>query len=904
MKCLGFDVPPSSLSLDGEVTEVAKDAGGGSRRRRSVALANTSGAQDDSSRASKRFKATDFNDPSFRCEKCQYYFPSRQQLNKHQCSTSTSTNSIEAEDIVAKSSDNVTENTSSDGPEEGGKKQCLNCKEWFALQGGWHTKHVKNCPSTSTPATTTSRTSSSATSKPTPPPQSSSSRESLVSIVSTPSAFTISTPRQKALQQQAALAAKTTSTPVFPTDKINKDSPSTAGPSDKTEKVKKKCNKCGESFCVNGGWYSKHIAVCQQDQSSLIAEPTSTTSLESAISTSRTSSCPKCGKEYSPHVRRFLDAHIETCDGTNVSYSNINNIPTSPTISGASISNDLNNTAEVDPDLIVSLFASNLWRCYKCAKDFTRRDILRQHLLTHFRDAIKDKYMKSDDTNDIADSLQCVLCKAYLARDEKSLLQHIAIAVHYKLKEFLPEKMGGILFTKSNAETSINDTTNSSDNNANASSANEDEPVKKSVSVRLPILQKHKWKCCVCSKILGNRPDLTVHVVEHFKQQVLDDYVESGSKCSICKYSDPNLGQLTRHVALQHEKIRVFLPPEEGDRLFEEPEVNSTADTSLASADISMEQDQVVDTTMTSNEKPLLICYICAKATKARSELRQHIFCHLKNEVMKKYFGEEGVVTKQCPECKYKSSVAEHVLMHFALKHKYLREFVPPDVAELLYDSSKKDSQQKQQQQSHDTSKTDSATNDHKKKAKKDKKDQALVSCQRCKKKFKSKKVLMEHLVQCVWNCPKCKIDIVGDSKAIKKHKAACSSPKKESFGSPELGNNFALSCFLCMRGFNQFNYLKGHMSMHYRDDLKSKVSDWPGGLGGTGFTCNLCDFVAQSQDSLVTHAGYKHALFLAYMSIDQRIEFYQMASRAKEIGNLPPITDFADSVAGNQLSL
>ena len=44
--------------------------------------------------------------------------------------------------------------------------------------------------------------------------------------------------------------------------------------------------------------------------------------------------------------------------------------------------------------------------------------------------------------------------------------------------------------------------------------------------------------------------------------------MESGTKCKICRYHDANLNQLTRHVALQHEKIREFIPKEEGDALF------------------------------------------------------------------------------------------------------------------------------------------------------------------------------------------------------------------------------------------------------------------------------------------------------------------------------------------------
>ena len=68
------------------------------------------------------------------------------------------------------------------------------------------------------------------------------------------------------------------------------------------------------------------------------------------------------------------------------------------------------------------------------------------------------------------------------------------------------------------------------------------------------------WKCCVCKKGFEARIPLTQHIVEHFQSKILDSYVESGTKCKICKYHDANTIQLTRHVALQHEKIREFIP--------------------------------------------------------------------------------------------------------------------------------------------------------------------------------------------------------------------------------------------------------------------------------------------------------------------------------------------------------
>ena len=55
-----------------------------------------------------------------------------------------------------------------------------------------------------------------------------------------------------------------------------------------------------------------------------------------------------------------------------------------------------------------------------------------------------------------------------------------------------------------------------------------------------PLEEPQKWNCCVCSKSFDSRTPLTQHIVEHFQTKILDSYVESGTKCKICKYHDAN----------------------------------------------------------------------------------------------------------------------------------------------------------------------------------------------------------------------------------------------------------------------------------------------------------------------------------------------------------------------------
>ena len=91
------------------------------------------------------------------------------------------------------------------------------------------------------------------------------------------------------------------------------------------------------------------------------------------------------------------------------------------------------------------------------------------------------------------------------------------------------------------------------------------------------------------------------------------------------------------------------------------------------------------------------------------------------------------------------------------------------------------------------------------------------------------------------------------------------------------------LNCPLCYRECKHFHYLKGHISVHFRQKIKEQVSSWGGGLGGSGYVCQICNYVASSVDSLATHAGYKHSLFYGYMSEEMQKEYKEVADKVGE---------------------
>ena len=77
---------------------------------------------------------------------------------------------------------------------------------------------------------------------------------------------------------------------------------------------KKECSNCGKLFSTSGGIYTKHIKSCQiisQSVSMSVADEEKT----------GIKYCPKCNKQYLPHVKRFFDAHVRSCRGENLSQS-------------------------------------------------------------------------------------------------------------------------------------------------------------------------------------------------------------------------------------------------------------------------------------------------------------------------------------------------------------------------------------------------------------------------------------------------------------------------------------------------------------------------------------------------------------------------------------------------------
>ena len=72
---------------------------------------------------------------------------------------------------------------------------------------------------------------------------------------------------------------------------------------------KKQCDICHEYFPLSGGWFTKHLKTCEamnNHENTIDIEEAKIETEEQETS----STCPKCGKVYAPHVLRHLKDHI------------------------------------------------------------------------------------------------------------------------------------------------------------------------------------------------------------------------------------------------------------------------------------------------------------------------------------------------------------------------------------------------------------------------------------------------------------------------------------------------------------------------------------------------------------------------------------------------------------------
>ena len=88
--------------------------------------------------------------------------------------------------------------------------------------------------------------------------------------------------------------------------------------------------------------------------------------------------------------------------------------------------------SEAAEDLSVyeEMYKRGDWSCFMCSKWFGRKDVLRQHLVLHYKKQLGKQFVSKENN---PEKNICGLCQ-FQAKDPKALIQHIALGTHLKKK--------------------------------------------------------------------------------------------------------------------------------------------------------------------------------------------------------------------------------------------------------------------------------------------------------------------------------------------------------------------------------------------------------------------------------------------------------------------------------------
>ena len=91
--------------------------------------------------------------------------------------------------------------------------------------------------------------------------------------------------------------------------------------------------------------------------------------------------------------------------------------------------------SEAAEDLSVyeEMYRRGEWSCFMCSKWFGRKDVLRQHLVLHYKKQLGKQFVSKENN---PEKNICGLCQ-FQAKDPKALIQHIALGTP-KIQNIFP----------------------------------------------------------------------------------------------------------------------------------------------------------------------------------------------------------------------------------------------------------------------------------------------------------------------------------------------------------------------------------------------------------------------------------------------------------------------------------
>lgn len=275
--------------------------------------------------------------------------------------------------------------------------------------------------------------------------------------------------------------------------------------------------------------------------------------------------------------------------------------------------------------------------CPGCDQAFGIQSSLNRHISNVH---IKNELLQNCNPS----TMQCKLCPGVF-KDVRTLVTHVGIS-HGFIKRFIQ------------METQRKKTMGANHPSVQAAA----QRAQNSQRFGAPSTSEHvNFICPICNKT--GFPTWTTwkkHIFHHMSTKIRGHYENIGKDCPICGKHFESFGQNTLHVAVIHNKVFNFLPPE---------------------MRIALKKAG-----LTSNKnKRQINCPLCPEEKGIFGEMtfKQHLYSHCQDRVRRAY-AKHG---RQCMFCRFMATDVETTVQHIAIYHNKVAEFLPQEVLDTLKSS-------------------------------------------------------------------------------------------------------------------------------------------------------------------------------------------------------------------------